>query len=88
MADSIFSRIFNRLAEFFTGSTPWHELGPTLGIARLFRIRDRLREHNLHDTSKVMNSYPEDRYVGAALELFAGVALLFWYVLRLLSRRS
>jgi FtsH-binding integral membrane protein len=43
----------------------------------------------LHDTSKVMNSYPEDRYVGAALELFAGVALLFWYVLRLLlsSRR-
>jgi FtsH-binding integral membrane protein len=43
----------------------------------------------LHDTSKVMKSYPEDRYVGAALELFAGVALLFWYVLRLfLSRRN
>ena len=43
----------------------------------------------LHDTSKVLHTYPEDRYVGAALQLFAGVALLFWYVLRLLlsSRR-
>ena len=43
----------------------------------------------LHDTSKVLHSYPEDRYVGAALQLFAGVALMFWYVLRLFlnSRR-
>jgi len=41
----------------------------------------------LHDTSKVLLHYPEDRYVGASLELFASVALLFWYVLRLLSRR-
>ncbi len=42
----------------------------------------------LYDTSKVINEYPEDRYVGAALELFASVALLFWYVLRLfLGRR-
>jgi FtsH-binding integral membrane protein len=44
----------------------------------------------LYDTSKVLHEYPEDRYVGAALELFASVALLFWYVLRLFlgSRRS
>jgi hypothetical protein len=42
----------------------------------------------LHDTSNVLHEYPEDRYVGAALSLFASVALLFWYVLRLfLSRR-
>lgn len=43
----------------------------------------------LYDTSKVLHHYPEDRYVGAALELFASVALLFWYVLRLFlaSRR-
>ena len=38
----------------------------------------------LYNTSQIMNSYPEDRYVGAALGLFAGVALLFWYILRLL----
>jgi FtsH-binding integral membrane protein len=43
----------------------------------------------LHDTSKVMHHFPEDRYVAAALELFASVALMFWYVLRLfLSRRD
>jgi hypothetical protein len=40
----------------------------------------------LHDTSKVIHSFPEDRYVGAALELFASVALMFWYVLSLVSR--
>lgn len=42
----------------------------------------------LYDTDKVLNSYPEDRHVAAALQLFASVALLFWYVLRLfMSRR-
>jgi hypothetical protein len=35
----------------------------------------------LYDTSNVLHHYPEDRYVAAALELFASVALLFWYVL-------
>ncbi len=43
----------------------------------------------LHDTSKVLRHFPEDRYVAAALELFASIALMFWYVLRLyLSRRK
>jgi hypothetical protein len=37
----------------------------------------------LYDTSNVLHHFPEDRYVGAALQLFASVALLFWYVLRL-----
>jgi FtsH-binding integral membrane protein len=42
----------------------------------------------LYDTSNVLHHYPEDRYVAAALELFASVALMLWYVLRLfLSRR-
>ncbi len=41
----------------------------------------------LYDTSKIINSWPDDRYVGAALELFASVALMFWYILRLLSSR-
>ncbi|MEZ4662608.1 MAG: Bax inhibitor-1 family protein [Caldilineaceae bacterium] len=44
----------------------------------------------LRDTSNVLMHYPEDRYVAAALSLFASVALLFWYVLRLflqLNRR-
>ena len=37
----------------------------------------------LHDTSNVMLRFPEDRYVAAALQLFASVALLFWYLLRI-----
>jgi hypothetical protein len=43
----------------------------------------------LYDTSNVLLHYPEDRYVAAALQLFASVALMFWYVLRLFlaSRR-
>jgi FtsH-binding integral membrane protein len=41
----------------------------------------------LYSTSRILRTYPEDRYVSAALELFASVALMFWYVLRLFSRR-
>lgn len=43
----------------------------------------------LYDTSNILYHYPEDRYVAAALQLFASVALMFWYVLRLFigSRR-
>lgn len=37
----------------------------------------------LYDTSNVVHHFPEDRYVGASLELFSSVALMFWYVLRL-----
>lgn len=38
----------------------------------------------LFSTSKVLKYYRADQYVGAALELFAAIALLFWYVLRIL----
>jgi FtsH-binding integral membrane protein len=43
----------------------------------------------LYDTSKIMNNFSKDQYVAASLELFASVALLFWYVLRIVmsSRR-
>ncbi len=38
----------------------------------------------LHDASNIIQNYPEDRYVGASLQLFASVALMLWYVLRIL----
>ena len=41
----------------------------------------------LYDTSNVLHHYPQDRYVAAALQLFASVALLMWYVLRLVMSR-
>ncbi|HJX28783.1 MAG TPA: Bax inhibitor-1 family protein [Thermoanaerobaculia bacterium] len=42
----------------------------------------------LYDTSNVLHHYPENRAVAAALQLFASVALMFWYVLRLFLSRD
>ncbi|BEV02928.1 MULTISPECIES: Bax inhibitor-1 family protein [Chryseobacterium] len=43
----------------------------------------------LYQTSKLKDSYTTDQYVGASLQLFASIMLLFWYILRILmSRRS
>jgi FtsH-binding integral membrane protein len=43
----------------------------------------------LYQTSKLKDSYGTDQYVGAALQLFASIMLLFWYILSILmSRRS
>lgn len=43
----------------------------------------------LYDTSNIIHRYSEDRYVAASLELFASVALMFWYVLQIfLSSRD
>ncbi len=42
----------------------------------------------LYDTSNILHHYPEDRYVGAALELFASMALMFWYVISLFLSRD
>ncbi len=42
----------------------------------------------LYDTSNILHHYPQDKYVAAALSLFASVALMFWYVLRLFLARE
>ena len=42
----------------------------------------------LYDTSNVIHHYPPDRHVAASLELFASVALLFWYILRIVMSVS
>ena len=36
----------------------------------------------LYDTSNIMHHYPQDRYVAAAMSLFASIALMLWYVLQ------
>jgi uncharacterized protein len=41
----------------------------------------------LYQTQTIMRRYPSEAYVGAAVQLFASVMLLFWYVLRLVSQR-
>lgn len=42
----------------------------------------------LYDTSNILHKYDERQYVGASLELFASIALLFWYVIRILMAFS
>ena len=40
----------------------------------------------LYQTQTILRHYPEEAYVGASVQLFASVMLLFWYVLRLVSQ--
>ena len=42
----------------------------------------------LYQTSQIKDKYDTEQYVGAALQLFASVMLLFWYVLRILMSRK
>ena len=42
----------------------------------------------LYDTSNILHHYPRDKYVAASLALFASIALMFWYVLRLFMSRD
>jgi FtsH-binding integral membrane protein len=42
----------------------------------------------LYDTSQVLHHYRKDQHVAASLSLFASVALLFWYVLRIVMSLS
>jgi FtsH-binding integral membrane protein len=42
----------------------------------------------LYQTSQIKDQYNTDQYVGAALQLFASIMLLFWYVLRILMSKK
>lgn len=39
----------------------------------------------LYTTQKALRSYPEEAYVAAAVQLFASLMTMFWYVLRIFS---
>jgi len=40
----------------------------------------------LYDTSRIVREYNTRDYVGASLQLFASIMLLFWYILRIFMR--
>jgi FtsH-binding integral membrane protein len=42
----------------------------------------------IYDTSNVLHHYRTDQYVGASLQLFASVALMFFYILRIMLNSS
>jgi FtsH-binding integral membrane protein len=41
----------------------------------------------LYQTQAILRTYPDGAHVGAAVQLFASMMLLFWYVLRIFARR-
>ncbi|MDJ0759681.1 MAG: Bax inhibitor-1 family protein [Woeseiaceae bacterium] len=42
----------------------------------------------LYDTSNILHHYPQDRYVAASMQLFASIAMMFWYILQLFMSRD
>lgn len=42
----------------------------------------------LYDTSNILHHYPQDKYVAASMQLFASIAMMFWYILRLFLNRN
>lgn len=66
-------------------------VGFDLGLVFSFAMVLLAAGYILYTTSNVLHKYDKDHYIGAATELFAAVALLFWYVVRIaieLSGRS
>ena len=58
--------------------------GFNLGLLFSFAMVALASGYILYDTSNVLHHYRTDQYVAAALALFASVALLFYYILRIL----
>ena len=42
----------------------------------------------LYDTSNILHHYPQDKHVAASMQLFASIAMMFWYILRLFMSRN
>ena len=67
-------------------AAPFHfDLGTWFSVAMVVLAGGSM----LYTTSSIMRDYPENADLAAAIQLFAAVALMFWYVLRLFmgSRR-
>jgi len=62
--------------------------GFTLGLLFSFAMIALASGFILYDTSNVLHHYRTDQHVAAALALFASVALLFYYILRILIQLS
>jgi FtsH-binding integral membrane protein len=64
-------------------------IGFSLGLIFCVAVVALACGYILYDTSNILHHYRTDQHVAAALALFASVALLFWYVLRIVmsSRR-
>jgi fructose-bisphosphate aldolase class I len=57
----------------------WREL-----IITTPRLAESISGAILYDPPRILHEHKSDEYVSAALELFASMALLLWYVIRIL----
>lgn len=62
-------------------------MGLTLGTFFAWALLALAGGYVLYDTSNVLHHYRTDQHVAASLALFAAIALMFWYVLQILSSR-
>jgi FtsH-binding integral membrane protein len=62
--------------------------GFTLGLVFSFAMVALASAFIIYDTSNVLHHYRTDQHVAAALALFASVAVLFFYILRILIALS
>jgi FtsH-binding integral membrane protein len=76
---AIVAALVASVLNIFLGSGP---LGPWFAAAMIVVASGYI----LYDTSRIMREYPADAHIGASLELFTSVAMLFWYVVRLLMQ--
>jgi FtsH-binding integral membrane protein len=63
-------------------------IGFSLGLIFSFVMIALMSGYILYYTSQVMLHYRTDQHVAAALALFAAVATLFWYILRIVMATS
>jgi FtsH-binding integral membrane protein len=63
-------------------------MGVSLGLWFSFAMVALACGFILYETSNVLHYYRTDQYVAASLTLFASVALLFWYILRIVMATS
>ena len=62
--------------------------GFSLGIWFSFGMVALCAGSILFTTSNMIRHFPSDMYVGAALSLFAGIAMMFWYILQIFMSRD
>ncbi len=58
-------------------------VGFNLGVVFSIAMVGLASGYVLYDTSKVLHHYRTDQHVAASLALFASIALMFWYILRI-----
>jgi len=62
--------------------------GFSLGLFFVLAMIGLMSGWILYQTSAVLHHYPTDMHVAAALELFAAIATLFWYIIQLVMQMS